>query len=60
MTCNESSVTFEEMNQISVELPSINETKYVSLNDCLQHHFADLVSILLMHVYEFRLFRIFD
>ncbi|KAI1722851.1 ubiquitin carboxyl-terminal hydrolase domain-containing protein [Ditylenchus destructor] len=41
--CTSASVTFEEMNQISVELPSASAQRYVTLNECLQRHFADVL-----------------
>uniref|UniRef100_A0A915CU86 ubiquitinyl hydrolase 1 n=1 Tax=Ditylenchus dipsaci TaxID=166011 RepID=A0A915CU86_9BILA len=41
--CMSASVTFEEMSQISVELPSHAVQKYINLNECLQRHFADVL-----------------
>ncbi|KAH7730407.1 Ubiquitin carboxyl-terminal hydrolase family protein [Aphelenchoides avenae] len=38
--CSTTSVTFEEMSQISLELPS--RVTYTSLDDCLTKHFAEV------------------
>uniref|UniRef100_A0A914DYK6 ubiquitinyl hydrolase 1 n=1 Tax=Acrobeloides nanus TaxID=290746 RepID=A0A914DYK6_9BILA len=41
--CRSTSVTFEEMNQISVELPQ--ETSSSRLSECLAQHFSDITLV---------------
>ncbi|KAI1731508.1 ubiquitin carboxyl-terminal hydrolase domain-containing protein [Ditylenchus destructor] len=41
--CSSASVTFEDMNQISVELPSAATQSQTTLKECMQRHFSDVV-----------------